>query len=118
MQECDSLSLRANAWLVIDDLDAGSPAALEHGVQVVDRKADVMDAGSAFVHEARDRRGRVTGLEKLNEGLTGAQADDARAVRIVERNFPQPQHIPKKRKALGESLDGDSNVGYASATRG
>lgn len=118
MQECDSLSLSANARLVIDDLDACPPAALEHGVQVVDRKADVMDAGSAFGHEARDRRRRVSGLEKLNEWLAGAQANDARAVRIIEGNLAQTQHIPKKREALGESLDRDSNVGYASATRG
>ncbi len=118
MKKGDSLSLRANARLVIDDLDAGAPAALEHCVQVVDREADVMDARSAFGYKARDWRCRVSRLEKLNEWLAGAQANDARAVRIIEGNLAQTQYIPKKREALGESLDRDSNVGYASATRG
>ena len=63
MQECNPLSLRADARLFVDELNPCRPAALEHRVQVVDRKADVMNSWTALGHEARDRRPRIIGFQ-------------------------------------------------------
>ena len=118
MQKYDSLSLGADSRLLVDELDASRPAPLDHRIEVVDRKADVMDSRSPLRYEARDRRGRVVGLQQLYQRLAGAEARYVRAVGVIERNFGQPQHIPEERKARGDRLHGDADVGYTRATRG
>ncbi len=118
MQKRDSFSLRSDARRLVDNLHTRGSAACEHGVKVVDGKADVMDSRPAPGQEARNRRVGIVGLKQLNEGLTGAEAHYVRPIGVVERNFGQPQNVPEKRKAPGEGLDCDSNVGYARATRG
>ena len=87
MQKRDALSLRANARLLIYELNAGAAAALQHRVEIVNRKADVVNAGSPLGEEAGNRRGWVFRLEKLHQRLTGAEADDAGSVRILQRNL-------------------------------
>ena len=118
MQKYDPLSLRPDARLLIDELNAGGSASLDRRFEVVDRKADVMDTRPALRQKARDRRGGIISLQQLHERLSGAQANYARAVSVIERDFPQPQYVPEKWKTLSEGLDRDSNVGYARATRG
>jgi len=118
VQKCDPFSLCSDAWLLVDQLNARRPAALQHGVKVVDREANVMDTGPALGDEARDGRVGVVRLKQLYQRLPGAEAHDARTVGVIQRDLGQSQHIPKKRKALGEGLDRNSNVGHASATRG
>lgn len=118
MQKHDPLSFGTDSRLLIDELHASRPAPLDHRVEVVDRKADVVDSRSSLCYEARDRRRRVVGLQQLHQRLACAEAHYARAVSVIERNFGQPQYIPEKRKARGDSRHGDSNVGYARATRG
>lgn len=118
MQKRDSLSLRANARLLVNEPDSGLAAALERGVEIVDGKADVMDAGPPLRHESRDRRGGIVRLEKLYQRLSGAQAHDARPIGIIESNFCQSQHVSEKGEALGEDLNRNANMGYARATRG
>jgi hypothetical protein len=118
VQKYDPLSLGPDAWSFIDELNARGLASLDHCVEIVDRKADVMDTRSAFRQKARDRRGGIIGLQQLHEGLSGAEANYAGAVGVIERDFPQPQYVPEKWKNLGDGLYRDSNVGYARATRG
>ena len=118
MQKHDPLSLGPDARLVIDEPYARGPAPLDHRVEVVDSKADVMYPWPAFGDEASYWRFGIVGLQQLHQRLSSAEARDVRAVGIIERNFGQSQHIPKKRQGLGEGLDRDSNVGYARATRG
>ena len=54
MEKGDAFSLCPNTGFLVDELDPRLPAALQHSVEIVDSKADVMDAGSALRHEARD----------------------------------------------------------------
>ena len=117
MQEGYPLSLRADARLFVDELNAGGATALQHRVQVVDRKANVMDSGPALRHESRDRRPRIVRLKKLDQSLAGAEARYPGAIGIVEANLAQAQHIAKKGKTLGERLYRDPNVGHSNATR-
>ena len=118
MQKYDPLSLGPDTRLLVDELNARSSTSLDRCVEVIDREADVMDTGAALLQKARDRRGGIVSLQQLHERFSGAQANYARAVSVIERDFTQPQYIPEKWKTLGEGLDRDSNVGYARATRG
>ncbi len=87
MQKRDALSFRADPRLLIYELNAGPAAALQHRVEIVNRKADVMNAGSPLGEEAGNRRGGIFGLEKLHQRLTGAEADDVGSVRIGQHNL-------------------------------
>ena len=118
MQKRDSLSFRSDSRLLIDELYAGSPAALQHYVEVVDGKADVMDTGPALCHEARYGRGGIVGLQKLHQGLPGGEPDYARAIRIIESGLGQTQDIPEERNAPCEGFDCDPDVGYSGAAWG
>ena len=118
MQKHDPLSFGTDSRLLVDELYASRPAPLDHRVEVINGKADVMDSRSPFRNETRDRRRRVVGLQQLYQRLAGAEARYVRAVGVIERNFGQPQHIPEERKARGNRLHGDPDVGYTRATRG
>jgi len=118
VQKRDTFSLCPNARRLVDDLHARGSAASQHVVQVVDRKADVMDSGPALRDEARDRGVRVVCLQELDEGLSGAETGYARAIGVVQGDLGQTQYVPEEGEALIEGLDRDSNVGYARATRG
>lgn len=118
MQERNSFSLRADPRPFIDELNAGRATPIERRVEVIDRKADVMDARTTLRHEARDRRPGIVRLQQLNKGLARAKAHYPRAIGIGQADLIQTQHIAKKGKALGDRLDRDPNVGNAGATRG
>ena len=63
MEKGDSLSLRPYARRVVDQPDTFGPAAGEGVIQIVNRKADVMNAWTATVDEPGDRRIGGVGLE-------------------------------------------------------
>jgi hypothetical protein len=114
----DPFPLCSNAWLLVDELHAGRPAPRQHCIQIVDCEADVMNARTPPGHEPRDWGVGVICFQKLYQGLARAEPDYVRAIGIVETDLWQPQYIPEKRKAPGEGLDRDSNVGHARSTRG
>ena len=87
MQERDPLALGADPRFLVDELKTRLPTALEGRVEVVDRKANVVDSGAAAVDEATDRRILVLGLEELDNRLAGGEPDDARTIGVVQRNF-------------------------------
>lgn len=110
MQEGDSFSLGSDARCLVDELNTSGTAAVECRVQVVHRKANVMNPRSALRHEARDRRRGIVGLQQLDEGLPGAEPHDARSVGIVEFHLSQTQNIAEKGKGVAEGLQGDPHV--------
>ena len=69
-----------------------------------------MNPRPAFGNETRDRGFLVLSLEQLDQRLAGAEPDDARPVRIVERRFPQTENIAEEWKGVRECLYGDSDV--------
>jgi hypothetical protein len=93
VEEGDAFSLRANPRLLVDELDSGTPATFQRVVEVVDRKADVMDARAALRHESPDGRIGLVRLEKLYQRLAGTEARDVRPVGIVEGDLCQSQHV-------------------------
>lgn len=118
MQERDSLSLRSDPRLLVDELYAGSPAALEHCVEVVDGKADVVDTGPALCHKPPYGRLGIVGLQQLHQGLPRGEPDYARPIRIIEVDLGQTQDVPEERNAPCESLDCDPDMGYSGAAWG
>ena len=110
MQEGDSFSLGSDARRLVDDLNARGAAAVECRVQVVHRKADVMNPRSALLHEARDRRRGVVRLQQLDEGLPRAEPHDARSIGIIESHLSQTQNIAEKGEGVAEGLQSDPNV--------
>ncbi|MEA2764368.1 MAG: hypothetical protein QOK07_772 [Gemmatimonadaceae bacterium] len=117
MQKCNPFSLGAYARCFVDELNAGSAAALERRVQIVDRKADVMDSRTALGHEARDWRGGIIGFQQLNKRVSRAESRYPGAVGTVEADLSQSQYVPKERETLGDCLDRDPDVRNAGAAR-
>jgi hypothetical protein len=66
MEESDTLSLRAHSRALVNELNSGRSAPLEHPVEIVYRKADVMYPGPAFRDEACDRRVGIFRLQQLD----------------------------------------------------
>ena len=118
MQKCDPLSFCSDSRFLVDELYPSRPAPRQHRVQIIDREADVMNSGTPSGDEARNWGIGVIGFQELHQGFPRTEPDYARAIGIVQSDLGQPQHIPEKRQALGEGLDGDSDVGYARSTRG
>jgi hypothetical protein len=104
--------------MFVDELNARCATALQRRIEVVNRKADVVDSRTALRHEARDRRAGIIRLEQLDEGLTRPEPDYFGAIGIVEADLLQTQYIAKKGKTLGDRLNRDSDVGNAGAARG
>lgn len=94
------------------------PATLQHLVQIIDGKANVMNPRPAFGYETRDRGFFVLGLEQLDQRLSSTEADDACAVRVIQRRWPQAKDIAKEWKRLRKGLYCDSNVGNPRSARG
>ncbi len=110
MQECDTLSLGSDPWLLVDELNSGATTTLQGRIEVVDGEANVMNPRSALLQESRDRGFRVSGLQKLHQRLACAEANDVSAVGVIEVDLGQSEHVAKKRQALGEGLDGDPDM--------
>ncbi len=100
MQESNPFALRANARSLVDELNPRLPASLERPVQVVYRKADVVDSRAAAGNEPADRGIRVVCLQQLHQRLTGRKPHYARPIGIIELYSLEPEHIAKKGHAL------------------
>ena len=118
MQEGDPLSLGSNAWLFVYELETGSAAALESGVEIVHREADMVDPRTAFGDEPGDRRLRIVRLQQLDQRIASREPCYARAIGVVEGGFGQPEHITEKGHGPRESIHSDSDVRYPGPTRG
>lgn len=110
MQKGDSFSLGSDARFLVDELNTRGAAAVECRVQVVHRKADVMNPRSALRYEARDWGCGIVRLQQLDERLPGAESHDARSVGIIEFHLSQTQNIAEKGKGVAEGLQSDPNV--------
>lgn len=118
MQERDTFPFGTEAGDLVDQSNTGRAAALEGTVEVVDREADMMDAGTALGDELADGRLGVVGLEELDERLAGREPRDPGAIGIVELHFGKSKDVAVEREHVVERADGDPHVGDASCTAG
>ncbi len=110
MEKRNSFSLSTDARHLVDQLKPGLPAALEDGIQVVDRKADVVNAGTSLLHEPGDRRVRIDGFQQLDQGFSCGKAHDLRPIRIIQLHLGQAEDIAEKRHALAERPHRNADV--------
>lgn len=118
MEEGDALPLRAEPGRVVDESDAVLPAAVECGIEIVDRKAEMVHAGSASGDELADWRVVSGWGEKLDERVTGGEPGYAGPVGVVQRHDRQAEDVTEKGKTLVEGAHGDADMGDARAARG
>src|SRR3954466_5226564 len=118
MEEGDPLSFGADSRLLIDELKPCLSAALERRVEVIDRKANVMNSRPPLCQVAADGRAFVLGLEELDERFSGAESRDPRAIRVIEIDRRKPQHLAKEWNAGRERLNSDADVRNAGAAWG
>jgi len=84
MNECDSLSLRADPRYFVDQANASGSAAIQCGVEIRYEETHVMQAWTASGDELPDGRVVLERLEQLDERIAGYQSFDARAIGVVE----------------------------------
>ena len=80
MQKGNAFPFRAHARHFIDQPYPGVAAALESRIQVVYRKADMVDSWATPVNVLRDGRTGSGGLQKLHERLSRLAAAAATAI--------------------------------------
>lgn len=115
MEEGDAFSFCPHSRSFVDEPDSGGSTARQRAVQVVYRKANVVNAGAALLQVATDRRLRMLGLQQLHERLPGREPRDSRSVGIVERRLGKAKDVPIKGENLSQVAHRDSNVGDTGA---
>ena len=118
MQERDALSLRADAWRLVDQTNAGVATAGERSVEIVDHEADVMDSRSPLGNELPDGRIRDVGLKQLDQRFAGGEPSDSGAIGIVQGNDGHAEDIAIEREERFETVDGDADVRDPRTTTG
>jgi len=115
MEKRDAFPFCPSAWCFIDKPEAGITAALQGAVEVVHRKADVVNAGTPLGDVFADRG--VVGLcfEEFHQRFAGRQSHDGGAVGVVEGNLGHAEDVTVQRKQLVEGTYGDPDVGDARA---
>lgn len=96
MEERNAFSFGADAWSFVDQLNAGLSAAFQSCIEVIDREADVMNPRTALRDKARDRGFVAFGFHELDQRLPRAQADDSRAIGVIERYLPEAENLAKE----------------------
>lgn len=118
MEKRDSFSFSAHPRNIVDKLNSRLATARECAIQIVDRKADVMQSGPSLRHEPANRRVGVRRFQELNERAAGVEASYARAVRIIQVDLLEAKDVTKKRQVGSQSLYGNADVGYPDSARG
>ena len=118
MEKGDSFSFRADPRYIVDKLNSRPAAPLERSVQIVDRKADVMEPRASLRDEAGDRRVGISRFQQLDERATGVEPGNPRPVGIIQLDLGEAENVAKKRQARTEGLYGDPDMGNPDSARG
>src|SRR5690606_3736863 len=110
VQEGNALSFRTHARHFVDQANSPSPATAHGGLQIIHRKADVVDPRPPALHETADRRLRTLGLQQLYQRLARFQPGYASAVGVIQLHLGQSQNVAVEREDLLEVPDRNSHV--------
>ncbi len=114
MNKGDAFSFCPETRHLIDQPQPSSTAFLQSRIQVINRKADVMDSGAPLRDEFPDRRVVAIRLEKLNQRIACDHRGYVRPVGISNLRLLEPEDIGEQRHARRERLYRDSNMSDAS----
>jgi len=95
MQKGDAFAFGADPRDLIHERHTGGTTFLECSIEIVHGEAYVVNAGTALLHESRDRRIGTLGFEQLDESVSGLKPGDSRAVAVREGNFLHSEHVTK-----------------------
>jgi hypothetical protein len=115
VEESDPLALRAYPGTFIDQANARRAAPIERGVEIIDGKADVVDAGSALCDKPPDGRVVRASLQQFHERASAVEPGDSSTIGIIERNLGHGEHVAVERQDLVEHAHRNANVGDAGA---
>lgn len=118
VEESNALSFGPKARDLVDEDDVGGPTTIECGIEIVDGETQVMDTGSAFVEELRNRGVGAVWLEQFDKRIAGGITGNACTIRIAERHVGQSEDIVQERAQRVERRDGETNVCNAGAAAG
>jgi hypothetical protein len=113
MEEGNPLPLGSQPRCFIDQSNAGFPATLEHVVEVIHRKADVVDAGTAFRDKFTDGGVIRMPLEEFDKRFPAGHTGNAGSISVVEGYDGHLEHISQERQQIIEGTHGDPDVGDA-----
>jgi hypothetical protein len=102
VKEGNPFTFRSETRPFVDETDSSGSATFERGVEIVYRKADMMDAWAAFGDELRHWRLWGLGFEELDQGITGAQSGDSGPIVVAERDVVETEQVTVQRKNLVE----------------
>lgn len=115
MEKRDALSFRSQAWYFVDKSDTGVPTALQSAVEIVDSKADVVNAGPPLGDVLANRGLIGLCFEEFHQRFAGRQSCNGGSVGIVEWDLGHAEDIAVEGKQLVEGTHGDPDVGDARA---
>lgn len=118
MNEGDSLALGARARDFVNQPCPRIPAAFQSRVQIVHRKADVMNRRATPGDKSADWRVRLCRLQQLDNRSPRIQSRYPRAVGVLQIDGRQPQDFPVERQNLGDGAHGNPDVSNSRALRG
>jgi hypothetical protein len=110
VQEGDAFAFGSDPREFVHQRYAGRATLREHRVEVVDGETQVMDAGTALLDEAGDRRVGTLRFEQFDKRVTGGESSDARAVAIIERYWLKGQDVTKEGRGFVNGSDGEADV--------
>src|SRR5437868_5864440 len=113
MHKCDALSFSANAWSLVDQLDATSSTAIERSVEVVNGEADMMNAWTSLGDEFADWGVVVECFQELDKRFAGGKPGNASSISVIERNVGELQNIAVEGKDLVQRAHRDADVSDA-----
>jgi len=96
VQEGNTFAFRAQARGLVDHSQSGGTAALQGGIQVIHRKADVVYSGSAPLDKSVDWGTCLCAFQQLDERAPGVKADYLRSVGIGYLHLFHVKNVPKK----------------------
>ena len=118
MNESDSLAFGAHTRGFVNQPCPRIPAALQSRVQIVHRKADVMNRRATAGDESADWRVRLCRLQQLDNRSSRIQSRYPRAVGVPQIDGREPQDFPVERENLGDGAHGNPDMGNSRALWG
>lgn len=115
MEEGNPFAFGTQPWDIVDEANAGRLAALERTVKIINGETDVMDSWPSPGDEFADGRVWGPGFEQLDEGFSGHQAGDSRAIGIIERHVGHAEDVAIEWQDLVERGNSETDVGDAGA---
>ena len=113
MQKGDPLALCTKSGNFVDETDASRFAARQRTVDIINGETDVMDSRTASGDELANRGIGSPGFEEFDQGLSGCEAGDTRAIGVIERNIRHAEDVAVEWKDLIERTDGKADMGNA-----